>query len=57
MLFMGLMGKQFVMKEAEGMQSIPKPPPSLCYALPFSTRLSRGVCHVTGIKRSELSEL
>lgn len=57
MLSAGLMGKQFVIKEAEGMQSIHKPPPSLCYSLSFSARLSRGVRYVTAIKRSKLSEL
>lgn len=52
---MGLMGNQLVVREAEGVQSIPKPPPS--YSLPLSAHLSRGVCHVTGIKRSKSSEL
>lgn len=38
-LSVGLMGKQFVIKEAEGMQSISKPTPSLCESLSLLTGL------------------
>lgn len=57
MLSIGLMGKQFVIREAEGMQSIPNHPQASDNSHSFSTRLSQGVCNVTGIKRSQLSEL
>ena len=55
MLSIGLIAKQFVIKEGEGMQSISKPAPS--YSLSLSSRISWGVCRVTGIKRSEPNEL
>lgn len=40
MLSTGLMGEQFVIKEVEGMESIPKLPQSLLFSLVFYLSLS-----------------